>query len=152
MASPNPRALLVQLVQAMAVQLGVSFSENGMIQLAEDAQVRGLRVLAHMRQQAATLQPVLRRYVQAQLSQALFPFAGFGGTLSERVTVMGVRLATMQLALATLGETPSEQEVVGVVYNLSRFIDHLADPTLSLSIYREVGWTREARLRALLNA
>jgi hypothetical protein len=149
-ASQSPRPLLVALVDRMAQSLGVTFATNGVMQLAEDASAQAVRVMARMRAQDAALQPMLRRYLQAQLSQALFPFAGFGTTLSERVTVMGVRLATLRLALATLGDAPGEAEVVGVVYNLSRFMDHLADPTFSLSIYRETGWVREARLKAII--
>ncbi|MBX9725829.1 MAG: flagellin lysine-N-methylase [Rickettsiales bacterium] len=151
-ASPNPRPLLVQLVDRMAQSLGVTFGHQGAMQLADDASACAVRQLARMRKQEPIIEPALRRYVQAQLSQAMFPFAGFGVTLGERVTVIGVRLATLRLALATLGDAPSEAEVVSVVYNLSRFMDHLADPTLSMNIYRETGWVREARLRAILGA
>lgn len=151
-ASPKQREALKQLVQAMADALGASFDEAGAIHLVDDAATRALRLMAHMREQSPHLAGVMRQYVQAQLSQALFPFAGFGTTLSERITVIGVRFATIKLALATLPAAPSEAEVVGVVYTVSRFIDHLADPTLSLNIYRETGWSREARLRALIGA
>jgi len=149
-ASPSPRKLLVQLVDAMAQLLGVTFGSNGAMTLADDASARAVRVLARVRAQEIIIQNALRRYVQAQLSQALFPFAGFGVTLSERIVIIGVRLATMRLALATLAEAPSEAEVVSIVYNLSRFIDHLADPTMSLAIYRETGWVRESRLRSII--
>jgi hypothetical protein len=93
---------------------------------------------------------MLRRYLQAQLAQALFPFSGFGESLTGRITVIGVRYATLKLALATLGEAPAMDEVVAVVQTLSRFMDHLGDPTLSLQIYQETGWVREPRLRALI--
>ncbi|MDX2095112.1 MAG: flagellin lysine-N-methylase [Alphaproteobacteria bacterium] len=151
-ASRNPRPALLARIAAMAQALGAQFAENGAIVLAEDAATYALRVLARIRAQGnrPEMQAVLRHYVQAQLSQALFPFAGFGGTLSERVTVIGVRLATVRLALATLGEAPDEAAVVEAIYTLSRFMDHLADPTLSLQIYRETGWVRESRLRALI--
>lgn len=151
-ASPNPRPLLVQLVHRVAQSLGVTFEPNGAMQLAPDASVCALRQLARMRTQETTIEPAMRRYVQAQLSQALFPFAGFGTTLGARVTVIGVRLATLRLALATLDDAPSADEVVSVVYNLARFMDHLADPALSMQIYQDTGWVRESRLRAILGA
>jgi len=44
----------------------------------------------------------------------------------------------------------TEEELVRVIQGLSRFLDHLADPTLSIKIYQEVGWLREARLRSLI--
>ena len=151
MASPAPRARLTDRITAIADALGMTFDVAGGLSLAPDASERGVRVLAHLRAQSAALEPVMRRYVQAQLSQALFPFAGFGGTLSERVTIMGVRFAQTRLLLATLPTTPSEAELIGVIQTLSRFNDHLADPTLSLQIFQETGWIRESRLRAIVS-
>ena len=151
-ASESPRAPLVALVEVMGEMLGARFDAAGGIHLTDDASLRAVRVLAHMRAQSVTLEPVLRRYVVAQLSQALFPFAGLGKNLSERVTILGVRLATVRLALATLPEVPSAAEVIHIVQTIARFTDHLADPTLSLQIYHETGWVREARLRAILGA
>jgi lysine-N-methylase len=149
-ASPSPRARLMQLVQAMMALLGIDSIEGGAIRLADNAAQRASVAVAKIRAQEAVLQPVLRRYVQAQLSQALFPFSGFGETLSDRVGIIGVRFATTRLALATLAEKPAPEEVVRVVQTLARFMDHLADPTMSLQVYRETGWLREPRLRALI--
>ena len=149
-ASPKQRAALRLLVDQIAQVLGVRFLDGGAVELASDASTRGLRLLAHMRDQSLHIDEILCRYLEAQLSQALFPFAGFGETLTERVTIIGVRFATLRLALSTLPVAPNEAEVVGIVYNVSRFLDHLADPTLSLAIYRETGWVRESRLRALI--
>ena len=150
MASPSPRARLIRRLDAMAQMLGISFHANNEMHLADDAMNRGVTTLARMRAQNADLQPVLKRYLQAQLSQAMFPFAGLGNHLSERITIIGVRFATMKLALATLEEHPTAKDVIEVIQVLSRFLDHLADPTLMLSIYHETGWAREPRLRAIL--
>jgi hypothetical protein len=102
----------------------------------------------------AACQPILRRYLQAQMALALFPFAGLGTTLEQRITIIGVRFATIKLALMAeivrAGGMPAEAEIIRAIYSISRFLDHLADPTLSLSIYQETGWIREARLRALV--
>ncbi len=99
-------------------------------------------------------QPLLKRWLQAQLAVALFPFGGFGQSLSERMTIIGVRFATLKLALMSgcqqHGGVLSEDEVIRVVQSLARFMDHLADPALSMQIYTETGWTRESRLRALV--
>ena len=94
---------------------------------------------------------ILRRYLAAQISQALFPFSGAGTTLSARMTVIGVRFALVTWALATLGEQTSPDHVVPTIQIISRFIDHLADPTLLLAICEETGWSSEARLRALID-
>ncbi len=99
------------------------------------------------------LEPLLRRYIAGQLSLALFPFAGLGATLAERITIIGVRFATVKLALlCALSLKPDKKEAVliRVMQSLSRFQDHLADPELSLKIYEETGWIHEARLRGLL--
>ena len=150
MASPSQGARLMACIDAMAQMLGASFNADGAILLTDDAAQRAVRALAIMRQQSQTLQPVLRRYLQAQISASCFPFSGLGHSLSERITIIGVRYATVRLALATLGEAPAEADVVRIIQSLSRFSDHLADPALSLSIYRETGWVRESRLRAIV--
>lgn len=98
--------------------------------------------------------PYLRRWLQMQLSIALFPFAGFGDTLAQRVTVIGVRFATLQLALtcecARLGAAVPPIRLAQIAQALARVLDHLGDPAFSLSIYHEAGWSREERLRGLL--
>jgi lysine-N-methylase len=99
-------------------------------------------------------QPLLKKYLQMQLSLSLYPFAGFGGTLTERSIIIGVRLATIKLALMSVygmyGEQVPQEVVVRVVQSISRFLDHLGDPAFSLQIYAETGWNRESRMRGLL--
>jgi lysine-N-methylase len=113
------------------------------------------RLQAHWQQHGAALQPVLKRYVHMQLSQALFPFAGLGEGPEQRIAIIAVRLATVRLALmacvARHGGLPPQDEMVRVVQSLSRLLDHLADATFSLAIYKEVGWLAEGRLRGLLS-
>ncbi len=149
-ASEAARPRLERLIAALAEMLGVRFTAEGGIELATDAASRVVKVLAHLRAQAPQVQVVLRRYVQAQLSEALFPFAGLGENLSERMTIIGVRFAMTRLAYALLPEHPTEAAIVEVTQTIARFTDHLADAALSLKIFRETGWVREARLRALV--
>lgn len=103
---------------------------------------------------ASCYAPPLRRWLQMQMSLALFPYSGLGATLSERVTIIGVRLATIKLALLC-SRSIQQQElpqdvVVRVIQSLSRFLDHLGDPAFSLKIYTETGWIRENRMHGLL--
>lgn len=106
------------------------------------------------REWAGHFAPIFRRWIAAQRAVALFPFGGFGETLSDRVTILGVRFATLKLALMSAcqmkGGLIVEDEVVRVIQSLARFLDHLADPALSMQIYTETGWVREPRLRALV--
>jgi len=95
-------------------------------------------------EQEKIFQPILKNYLQMQLSLSLFPFSGLGSNLSERITIIGVRLATIKLALmsaCSIGDGALPQEVVvRVVQSLSRIMDHLGDPSFSLQIYAETGW------------
>ena len=94
--------------------------------------------------------PVLKRWLQAQLAMSGFPFGGFGDTLPERTLTLAIRFVTVRLGLMTTGMPPAPEETLRVVQSLSRFMDHLADPTFSLMAYREAGWEDPARLRALV--
>lgn len=100
-------------------------------------------------------QPLLKRWLGAQLSSSLYPFAGLGESLTERVTIIGVRFAILRLALISAYSISNSQlhqdDVVRIVQSLSRFLDHLADPKFSLEIYGEAGWTKENRMLGLLN-
>lgn len=98
--------------------------------------------------------PMFRRYLAVQVLLALLPFAGFGDSLTERIGIIGVRLATVKLALmcacSLAGKTLEETETIRIVQSLARFMDHLANPEFSVKIYQETGWLKKARLRALL--
>lgn len=103
---------------------------------------------------AGEMAQALKRYIQMQLSLNLFPFAGLGKNLQERSSLLAVRYATVERALMCKAmleeEVPGEEDVVRIIQSISRFLDHLADVTLSLDIYREVGWLSEPRLHGLL--
>lgn len=147
---------LMGIAHSMQDALGMQIDPtNHTLALTPDARARAVQLLHYWNNKAApALQPVLARYLQAQLSQAMFPFAGLGTTLHERITIIAVRFSTVRLALMAAsfqkGEALDETEVVTTIYTLARFLDHLADPALSLAIYQETGWMREARLRALV--
>lgn len=98
--------------------------------------------------------PWLRRWIAMQLSVALFPFAGSGKILEERVTVLGVRFALLKLALLSYASgddsQPPQERFIFVAQTLSRFMDHLGDPAFLLSVCAETGWGREEKMRALI--
>ncbi len=104
-------------------------------------------------QHSSFLQPKLKRWLQAQLSVAFFPFSGFGNTLSQRAAIIGIRLSLLKLALMAelqVHGSVSDDNFVRLIQSLARFLDHLADPTLSLHIYEETGWLKPSGLRSLL--
>lgn len=98
--------------------------------------------------------PLLSRYLALQLSLALFPFGGFGDSMTERLAIIGIRFATVKLglmsALDAAGKPLAEAEIIRVIQSISRFLDHLADAEFSVKIYKETGWLKKSRLRGLL--
>lgn len=152
----TPRPRLEETIRIMSEALAVTLDwDRVSIQLSPQSAEAYLSMQQRWQTQcAAEMAPVLRRWLQGQLAVMLFPYAGLGDTLADRVTILGVRFATIQLALmsacAQHGAAPPQADIVRIIQSLARFMDHLADPTLSLQIYAETGWTREARLRALV--
>ena len=151
----SDRARLMQTIGTMEQALKVTLNwEKLSIALSpESPQALAALMQRYNSEWAVALAPVLRRWLAAQLSLAMFPFAGLGATLTERISIIGVRFATTRLALISACEKQQgvhPEEVVRTVQSLARFLDHLADPALSLQIFEETGWLRENRLRALI--
>lgn len=148
---------LRQTVSDMERSLGVTLNwQQVLIHLSEHSADVYQQLKDRWEKTGARYQPILRRYLQMQLSLALFPFSGLGHTINERITIIGVRLATIKLALMCAcgihGPELPQDVVVRVVQSLSRFVDHLGDPAFSSQIYAETGWNRESRMRGLLGA
>jgi hypothetical protein len=148
---PRPAQLLAEVAAALEVTLvhdplQITTSVNSL------SRYEAMLTQWHA-EYADVFQPVLKRWLQAQLAVALYPFAGFGDTLKDRATIIGVRFAMVKLSLMSAcqqrGACIDEAETVRVIQTLARFLDHLADPALSMQMYEETGWLREARLRAL---
>jgi hypothetical protein len=101
----------------------------------------------------------LKNYLLIELSLSCFPFSGFGESLRDRVTILGVRFATVRLGLMCLcAESPQESAdrvwreaaMVRVVQSVSRLLDHLGAAEYSLMLYESAGWRRPERWRALI--
>lgn len=154
-SSLKVRDRLMRVIQLMEQALCVSLDWQA-LSIATSA--ASLPAWQHMEQSwqqhyAPQYDEALRRWIEAELSAMCFPFAGFGDTLTHRAALLGVRFATLRLALMSAchvaGEAVGEGEVIEMTQALARFMGHLADPTLSLQIYAETGWLRESRLRAI---
>jgi lysine-N-methylase len=155
-ASHKPLApRLKNITDAMQRALHVDLDwQTAQMQLHDDSKSRYAELCKHWSEVSDIFAPYLRRYLYMQLALAFFPFGGMGATLSQRITFIAVRLATIRLAImcaygSGAQEAPQDM-VVRVVQSLSRFLDHLGDPAFSLQIYAEAGWLREACLRGLL--
>lgn len=103
---------------------------------------------------AEKIAPILRRYLQAQIAMSGFPFSGFGRDIIERALILAVKFATIKLALTShvsdAGDMPDEKNIIRIIQSISRFMDHLADPELSIKLYEGCGWRKDARIRALV--
>ncbi|MDE3015902.1 MAG: flagellin lysine-N-methylase [Pseudomonadota bacterium] len=151
----KPPERLAQTIAEMETMLAVSLDwEKILIHADEKSFPAYLKLQTLWKKHGEYYTPVLRRWLTMQLSLAMYPFGGFGRTLSERVTVIGVRLATFKLALmcgcGMYGAVLPQEAVVRIMQSLSRFMDHLADSAFSLRIYAETGWMEESRMRGLL--
>jgi len=155
-AKATSRPRLMQVMEMMANAMAVTLEWETLQVIASEATATRLQDMARAWHggYAKAYDSVLKRYLQSQLSLALFPFSGLGDTLDERVLIIAVRFATVQLALCSASVIAEDvlphEDVVRIIQSLSRFMDHLADATFSLKIYHEVGWNRAARLRGLL--
>lgn len=155
-ANVSDRPRLTGSIECISRVLEVSWDPDMFrVDISEASPAQYLRMQAFWREHCqAYYAPVLLRWLEGQLSLSLFPFAGLGRDMEERITVLMVRFATLRLALMAhcfeAQAVLADDVLVRVVQGLSRFLDHLADPHLSMQIYAELGWTREARARALV--
>ena len=145
---------LQKTISDMEQSLGATLDwDNVLINLSPDSAGKLAAVREGFIEASAHYEHALRRYLQAQLSVSLFPFAGLGTSFEERITFIGVRYATLSLALACAHHVHGalvEDEIIRIIQSLSRFMDHLGEASFSLSIYQETGWLKEARLLSLL--
>lgn len=97
---------------------------------------------------------IMARWIQAQISMSSFPFAGLGSGPVERAIIIAVRFATTKLAILSHhflnNKEPDNENIIRIIQTISRFMEHLSSSELSISIYKELGWHREARIRALV--
>ncbi|MFM9890498.1 MAG: hypothetical protein ACKVOE_07675 [Rickettsiales bacterium] len=151
------RPRLDAVVASMEAALGCRMDwQSRVIDSAPDAAARYETLRAQWHAHAEpVLTPVLRRWLQAQLALAAFPFGGaFAGDRAEAMRLLAVRFATVRLALmcafAPAMETPQLPREIDVMQSLARFIDHVADAELVRLIYRDAGWSDLAGLSGLL--
>ncbi len=157
-ASGKPRSERLNiLLDDMTRSLCVSIDwQTVQMTLSDDSVSAADNLAQYWREELADIYaPLLRRWLKMQLALSLFPFAGLGESLSERISIIGVRLATLKLAIlcscAIQGETLPVDGAVRVAQTIARVLDHLGSSRFSLDIYAEPKWLEEARMLGLLN-
>jgi len=155
-ASHKPASTrLMETIRDMEAALAATLDWGAVSIATSDASLPALSHLQHCwYNEAKTLyNPILRRWLGMQMALNLHPFGGLGQSLTERVTLLGMRLAITKLALvcghAKYGALTQDQ-TVRIVQSLSRFLDHLGDSTFSIAIATETGWINEDRMHGLL--
>lgn len=151
---PAPPRLMLTITE-MQTALASTLDWASVTINTTDASEAALEYLQHLWQtEARTLYtPVLRRWLAMQMSITLHPFSGLGATLTDRITLLGMRLATIKLALLSSHSVNGPlrpENIVRVVQSLSRLLDHLGDPAFSMQIAAETGWSDEARMHGLM--
>lgn len=147
---------LEQTVACMEERLAVQLDwQNATIQTGKDS-LRAFELVSKIwKRNEAHYNDVLKRWLAMQLSVALWPFAGLGEKAADRITIIGVRMATVRLALmcahAKKADALDEEEIVRIIQSLARFLDHLGDAEFSIKIYSETGWIDEGRMRGILS-
>ena len=150
--TPRITAIIEQMEQALCVSLDW---QNVTIRVDE----KSMEAYQHLSQKwgseiASAYTPILRRWLKMQIALSLFPFAGLGDTLTQRITIIGVRFATLKLAImcnpANNGGNTALECAVHVAQSLSRVLDHLGSSRFSLDIYAEPQWLTEARMLGLI--
>lgn len=155
--APGISQKLLGIMARMEEALGCRFDRTSREMEFLDTAARAQATLRArwQRDAQAALAPMLRRWLQAQVSMTMFPFGGFHAIrFAKRGAVLVQRFATMRLALmchvSIHGASLDEQQVMDVMQGLSRFMDHLADAKLTMMIHRDSGWESPARLRGLI--
>ena len=150
--SPRLEAVLARMEDALQVKVG---REDASIVLSDGS--AGAYQKTRQEWKASGEQifaPYLRRWLKMQMALSLFPFAGLGENLTERIGIIGVRLATLRLAImcdyVMHRDTPAADIAVRNAQPLSRALDHLGSARFSLDIYAEPQWLEEARMLGLL--
>jgi hypothetical protein len=102
----------------------------------------------------ADLEIIMKKYLQAQISNTLFPFSGIGVNLNQKILFIAIKFATIRLAIlchiSSGGDLPEENILIQIIQAISRVYDHITDPKLLLIICQDFGWVSESRLLAVI--
>lgn len=154
---PGVSQKLHGIMQTMEQALGCHFTRASReLQFLDGSKGVQARLWQRWNMDARTaIEPMLRRWIQAQITLTMFPFAGFRAIdFAARGAVLVQRFATMRLALMCHvpmnGAALDEQTVLDVMQGVARFMDHLADADLTMMIHRDAGWQTLARLYGLI--
>ncbi len=149
-SKPTARPNLDRIFKNMEIACGISINRETLdIMQNIGGENKILELDKKYQNNREEIAPILRRWIQAQLSISSFPFAGFGESIIDKAVILAVRFATVKLAIIS-SDKYDKDTIITIIQSISRFMDHLADPELSMKMYEDADWIREARLGALV--
>lgn len=140
---------LLETVAEMQKALGVEVDWQTLTLTSKDAGALEWS-MAKWKKHSAKFDPLLKKFVQSQLSFGTFPFAGLGDGIEQKTTLIIFRFAITKLALMGLDEDATEEEIIRSIQSTSRVLDHLGDPTLTLNLFAESGWNNDTKIVGLI--
>lgn len=96
--------------------------------------------------QNSSIEQSLKKYLYAQIASNLFPFAGLGKNIYQKISIISLKFVTIRLALVC----HDIKDQIKVIHSISRLYDHLQSEELLISILHEFDWTNESRLLGLI--
>jgi hypothetical protein len=97
---------------------------------------------------------LMKRYIQADLALNLFPYGKSKRTLHEQSMILAFKFAFIKLALVSYipedGVPLTQDTILKVIQGISRYLNHVGDFELMLSICREFGWFEKSDFAGLL--
>ncbi len=154
--SASMKARLTPLRDKMALLLRVTLDEED-ASLTLDGTPAHLQAALQARwttlANAADVDAWLKRWVAGEIQCFMYPLGGLGQDVLERTQILAVKYALLRLALQAQiepGKALSQDVVIDVMYQLARYLDHLSDATLLLSLIQDAGWNAEGAMNGLL--
>lgn len=102
------------------------------------------------KKQESKFNPILKKFVQSQISFNHFPYAGLAEGIEDKAKLLIIRFTITRLALMGLDENASEEEIIRSIQSISRVMDHLGDPTLMLNLFEQSCWDNDAKICGLI--
>jgi hypothetical protein len=100
------------------------------------------------------MQPILKKWLAAELALNFFPFGGLGNNFHERYMILCLRYSITRLAIIahhiTHHTAPNDAELVFIIQSIARFLDHLSNGQMIIEFCEQSEWNNNARLNGLL--
>ena len=161
----NKRERLLETISYMQKACGVEVDWQTLVLNPTDPQALEFSI-KKWNENKSQFDDVMRKFLTAQISFTTFPLAGLGQTLTDKAKMIIFRFALTRLALMGIiaarhseldSESPEilkqvQDDVTLIIQSISRVMNHIADPTLTLQLMEDSGWVSDGKLRGLIES